>query len=243
MSNTETISTTNNWEGVDKLCFVAAGSLQGFSKSLSTQQKLDVLNSTLLAQVTADSKYSRDDVDKWHYEYTSVLKSVGWQVNHFVFQQYTPSGIFFELSSAVEKLLNEVGAIPEGKIEVGDQLLQTLKDLNVCDTRVKLFHKHSFQNTMSTFQVVQSRTHADSQITVRLAAFNTQISKSWLDRVHQMNSTLVSYLYSRMPTLSVKLFYGIQDATLTSEAYTPHRELVLKELHLHYPVDELIKSF
>lgn len=241
MSNTETISTTNNWEDVDKLCFVAAGSLQSFNKSVSPQQKLDVLNSTLFAQVTADAKYSRENVDKWHHEFISVLKSVGWQVNHFVFQQYTPSGIFFELSSAVEKLLNEASAMPEGNSEVGDKLLQTLKDLNVSDTRVKLFHKHSFQNTMSTFQVVQCRTHADSQMTVCLAAFNTQISKSWLDRVHQMNSTLVSYLYSRMPTLSVKLFFGVQDATLTNEAYTPHRELVLKEL-LHYPVGELIKS-
>ena len=57
--------------------FVDAGSLVSFTKKLSRVHKSDVLNSTLLAQLTADKKYNRNkDTDKWNEIYINVGE--GW---------------------------------------------------------------------------------------------------------------------------------------------------------------------
>ena len=50
-----------------------------FVDGLSGQQKEDVLNSTLLAQLTANRKHDRErDTGAWYDAYRGVLEQVGW---------------------------------------------------------------------------------------------------------------------------------------------------------------------
>ena len=74
--------------------FVDAGSLV---KKLSHVHKSDVLNSTLLAHLTADKKYNRNkDTDKWYEIYINVLGKVGWVVQELQFERYQASGQSFQ---------------------------------------------------------------------------------------------------------------------------------------------------
>ena len=59
--------------------FVDCGSLVSFTENLSEQNKEDVLNSTLLAQLAANKKYDRKTQhDEWYTFYMKVLENVGW---------------------------------------------------------------------------------------------------------------------------------------------------------------------
>src|SRR3984957_624544 len=59
--------------------FVAAASIVSFADGVSGQQKEDLLNSTLLAQLVANRRCDRErDTLNWYDAYRSVLRGVGW---------------------------------------------------------------------------------------------------------------------------------------------------------------------
>lgn len=60
--------------------FVVAASVVAFTDGLSQQQREDVLNSTLLAQLAANLRYERErDTIDWYAYYRTVLHQVGWR--------------------------------------------------------------------------------------------------------------------------------------------------------------------
>ena len=64
--------------------FVDAGSLVCFNSDVHSQQKEDVLESTLLAQLAANKKYDRFAAPKnWYVFYNKVLGKVGWLAQGF----------------------------------------------------------------------------------------------------------------------------------------------------------------
>lgn len=200
--------------------FVVAGSLQKFSNGLSAQRRLDVLHSTLYAQVIADSKYSRSDIDNWYMEYVQTLRGLGWQMNTFNFEQHTPSGIFFKFSTILEKC---------GEY---NDLLQSFQTLGVSSPKTQLLHQYSLDldGKSINFQLLRHKAEDEQGLTVSFAACHALMSKSWMDRIVTLNSTLTSYMFANMPTLLMKLFCGVQDGTLDVNAYVAHRDRVIKEL-------------
>lgn len=72
--------------------YVSDGSLVSFVSSLTGEQKQDVLDSSLLAQLAANKKYDREsDTDKWYKEYTNVMQMLGWVMQGFKFGRYKSS--------------------------------------------------------------------------------------------------------------------------------------------------------
>ena len=60
---------------------VVAASVVGFADGIFGQQKEDLLNSTLLAQLAANRKHDRvKDTIKWYELYRSVLEKLGWSL-------------------------------------------------------------------------------------------------------------------------------------------------------------------
>ena len=70
---------SNMSSATDTACYVNYGSSQAFSSSLLAQQREDVLQSTLLAQILADEQYSRED-ERWYDEHFRALRAVGWSI-------------------------------------------------------------------------------------------------------------------------------------------------------------------
>jgi hypothetical protein len=67
---------------------VVAASVVAFSDGIFGQQKEDLLNSTLLAQLAANKKYDRErDTLNWYTFYRSVLEQLGW-----IIEKQRPSG-------------------------------------------------------------------------------------------------------------------------------------------------------
>jgi hypothetical protein len=60
--------------------FVVAASIVSFADGVTGQQKEDLLNSTLLAQLAANRRYDRErDTLNWYDAYRSALRGVGWR--------------------------------------------------------------------------------------------------------------------------------------------------------------------
>jgi hypothetical protein len=60
--------------------YVAAASVVSFADGVTGQQKEDLLNSTLLAQLAANHRFDREkDTLNWYEAYRTVLQGVGWR--------------------------------------------------------------------------------------------------------------------------------------------------------------------
>ena len=60
--------------------YVAAASVVSFADGVTGQQKEDLLNSTLLAQLAANHRFDREkDTLNWYEAYRTVLRGVGWR--------------------------------------------------------------------------------------------------------------------------------------------------------------------
>jgi hypothetical protein len=60
--------------------YVAAASVVSFADGVTGQQKEDLLNSTLLAQLAANGRFDRErDTPNWYELYRTVLNGVGWR--------------------------------------------------------------------------------------------------------------------------------------------------------------------
>ena len=93
--------------------FVNLGSLQSFTRYLSAQEKEDVLDSILLAQLTASHMYDRDtEYTEWYKIYVKVLIKLGWMVDTYQFFQYNPPDKTINLSEATLTLLQHYCSKP-----------------------------------------------------------------------------------------------------------------------------------
>ena len=86
--------------------YVNLGSLQSFTMALTAQEKEDIINSILLAQLTATRMYSREtEYSEWYRIYVQALTKLGWMVDTYRFMEYTPTGSTINLAEATLKLL------------------------------------------------------------------------------------------------------------------------------------------
>lgn len=86
--------------------YVNLGSLQSFTMALSAQEKEDIINSILSAQLTATRMYNRQtEYSEWYRIYVQALTKLGWMVDTYRFMDYTPTGSTINLAEATLKLL------------------------------------------------------------------------------------------------------------------------------------------
>ncbi len=85
--------------------YVVTGSVVAFTEELSGQDKADVLNTLLIAQLAADVKFKREveTEDRYAY-YTKVLGNLGFVIQGFQFSKYEASGAGFKMDSVVKLL-------------------------------------------------------------------------------------------------------------------------------------------
>lgn len=94
--------TTNN----EEQGYVTGGSLVSFSNLLLAQEKADILDSLLFAELTASDSYDRTErFSDWYNLYFEVLQKTGWAITPIRFTQYDPSQSHFKLTTAIYNLL------------------------------------------------------------------------------------------------------------------------------------------
>src|SRR6202008_4755214 len=80
---------------------VDGGSVVGFTGTLSAQQKADVLNPLLFAQLSANARHDRyRDVILWYKAYLETLLGIGWEILPFNFQRHRPANPRFKLQGS-----------------------------------------------------------------------------------------------------------------------------------------------
>jgi len=197
--------------------FVEKGSLVSFVAGVSAQNRDDVLNSTLLAQLAADKQCDREaDVMNWYKAYTTVLGKVGWTIEGANFSAYSSSSASFSMDKAVLEIAG--AALTGDEAAVVAATMDALGKLPSTDGRLKLFDHSASNGKEGNFQICVC-TETNGAVAMKTMAF-------WFTS-DQSSTTVLFFNYSSASTTLKK---SVQGATLNTAVYANVRNAVLDKL-------------
>ncbi len=198
--------------------FVCGGSTVSFTENLKGQQKSDVLNSTLFAQLVADAKHSRE-TPEWYEEYVQVLGMIGYEVEGlFKFKKFDCNSLTFTMDTAVLNVL--MGLATDDEIRLKQAILDAMKAFENEDKCVVLFDGYSkTSSTHGGFQIFPCTTDSNNNALLSLGAFYFTSA--------QNGNNILFFDYI---TSSTSLFTAGQKCLLKMDIYDTVRDAILKKL-------------
>ncbi len=142
--------------------FVNDKSLVSFAAGVSIQNRADLLNSLLLAQLAANRQFSsEDDLKKWYDAFFKLMNKLGWLIETSKTTEYIAKGTVVEIESVVLEILQS--ALGGKVIEVAKSLINAFKSLT--DEKKKKFiafekNTHSLKKGCFLFGVADEQNNA-----------------------------------------------------------------------------------
>ncbi len=197
--------------------FVNGGSVVAFVADVSGQNRQDVLNSTLLAQLAADKQFNREtNVMDWYNYYSTVLGKVGWVTQGFNWQKYSSQEMSFTMDKAV---LEIAAAALTGQEElVVTAALDAMKNLPEKDGRLTLFNHSASSDTEGNFQISVC-TETNGAVAMKTMAFYYNTEQQSTD-----------VLFFNFSSNSTTLNQATVVQSLNSDVYGQVRNSVLTKL-------------
>ena len=132
--------------------YVVNKSLVSFVANVGSQNRMDVLNSTLLAQLHATKKFPDEkNLVEWFRTYTNVLSNVGWVITGKDFVNVETSKGLFEVENVVLDIIG--AAIGGSALAIVVKTIEAFRKLSTADSRVVAFEKNTHKNEKGTFLI------------------------------------------------------------------------------------------
>lgn len=197
--------------------FVDGGSVVAFTAGVSGQNREDVLNSTLLAQLAADKQFNRETkVMDWYAFYSTVLGKVGWVTQGYNWQKYTSQQMSFTMDKAVLEIA-EAALTGQEELVVA-AALDALSKLPQEDGRLKLFNHSASSDKEGNFQITAC-TETDGAVAMKTMAFYYNAAQQSTD-----------VLFFNFSSESTTLNQSTVAQTLNAGVYAQVRAAVLTKL-------------
>jgi hypothetical protein len=190
---------------------VNLGSLCSFSEKLSAQNREDVMNSTLFAQLAANKEHDRFLKPKdWYKTYFDVLGMMGWNIPIYSFHDISPKTPINWEDLALEGL-----KVP-GVMEQAKKAIEMAKALTMNSKAMKIWSANSSNGNNGNFQIISFMPVSGTVVaTTSGLIFQSTMSQG------QFLSWSTNFTIRRV---SVK-------AELNEEIYGKCRQLIIEKLH------------
>lgn len=201
----------------EEQAFLADKSLVSFISEVSGQNRKDVLNSTLLAQMAANKKFPDDkDILQWYQSFIEVLSKIGWNIEASEISTFEASKNVFEIEKAIIDILTS--ALGGGYMPVILKTLESIKNMSKDDSKIVAFEKNTHSLTKGCFQIALA-IEKNETVSMQLGTFLLTSS----NKIKQI-------LFFTSKKDKTKLQYTSRRGTLNSEAYSMVRDAVLQKL-------------
>lgn len=197
--------------------FVNAGSLISFVSNVEEQNRSDVLNSTLIAQLAADHLFpDEEQIINWYEKYFEVLSKIGWNFEMDEFAEFEMGGNVFEMHNAVLDVLG--AAIGGAHVALVAKTMDALRKLSDTDNKLILFEKKSHSLTKGNFQIGLVN-ETNGAISMAMGAFIVDTH----DRIGRV-------LFFKSSKENTKLSHRLAKGTLVTDVYEVVRGAILQKL-------------
>jgi len=200
--------------------FLADKSLVSFVSGLSEQNRSDVINSMLLAQLAANKKVQNEEnILEWYKAFIQVLSNIGWTIESVEISKFESSSALFQLENVIIDILTS--AFGSSYLAIIKTALNSLKSLDEGDHKIVAFEKNTHTLSKGIFQIATA-VESNNAVSVQLGSF-LLTSKDEIRKILLFTS-------SKDKTT---LEYSSRRATLNLEMYSKVRYTVLEKLGDH----------
>jgi hypothetical protein len=201
----------------EEQAFLADKSLVSFIAEVSGQNRKDVLNSTLLAQMAANKKFPDEgDMLQWYGFFIDVLSNIGWDIENAEVSTFEASKQVFEIEDAIIDILTS--AFGGGFMPVILKTLESIKNLSKKDHKIIAFEKNTHTLTKGCFQIALA-IEKNEVVSMQLGTF-----------LLTSTNKIKQILLFKSKKDKTSLQYTSRRGTLNSEAYSIVRDAVLQKL-------------
>jgi hypothetical protein len=131
---------------------IVDNSLISFVSGLSAENRADILESTLLAQLGAKSKVPDEkDVIGWYNAYIEILSKIGWTIEGGEVQHFSAKANVVELQAVIIDILK--AAFGSDLLEIVTKALDGIKSLADSNGKIEAFEKNTHSETNGSFQI------------------------------------------------------------------------------------------
>ena len=198
--------------------YVNDGSLVSFVAGLSAEDKSDVLNGVLLAQLAASKKHNRyTEPEAWYKDYHEILSKIGWVGQRDTFQKYTATGQTINVDKVVLQILATI-VVGGTAIAAITQALTSLAGLSKSDRQFTLWEQSSHSLTTGNFQIAACE-KSNNDVALNLGSFYFTATQ---------NAT--RFLWFDFSSTDFSLFTGAQTMLLNKDHYSGVRQTVIDKL-------------
>ena len=153
---------------------VVGSELVAFAPGVLSTFREDLVNSTLLAQLSANERVpDRTQIFDWYNVYFDALAQIGWSVEDRDFSTHVESGQDFEAHAAIQRVMTR--ALGSGS-DVLELVKRTLEGMQAADDSraVVLFHRETRTAQSAHFQVGAVEAGQAGEPFATLVAFSMQ---------------------------------------------------------------------
>jgi hypothetical protein len=157
---------------------VVGSDVIAFVESVTPEERQDILNATLLAQLVARKKVAEprtlSDVRVWYDDYFDALSRVGFVLQHRDFAEYREDSQSFEAHKAILDVAAVLLAGSPGALLLIKSTLEALQKMSADDPWITLFNRESQSANTAHFEVSLVERDANAQLLLSLIAFGLE---------------------------------------------------------------------
>jgi hypothetical protein len=199
----------------------ATGAVDGnivasFVDGVTGQQKIDVLNSCLLAQLAANAKFRRvEQPVEWSNYLGTVLMNLAWVVPSFSFRSLSTTAQRFTIDRVVLTLVKNI--LTADQIATLTQVMEAMKALEGEDRRFVIFERNARNQSDGNFQFNSVGASSAGTLSMKMNAYTFDTTTNvtnvlWFS--FSGNNTKLKVAQSTF-VLNEQVFARIRDAIVT----------------------------
>jgi hypothetical protein len=209
-------------QGHDQALIVGSD-IVSFVAGVTPEQRQDIVNSSLLAQLAAKKTISDpSDIEGWYDRYFDVLSNIGWVIQERDFATYSTSAQGFEAHNVIEELATALLAPNLAAIAVIKKVLEALRGMERDSPWITLFDRESKSAKNARFQVTLAEQTRDNQFLVSLMAFRLAAQ-----------SNLTQVLFFRFRTSEAELRHYTGKVAIAQDVLSGIREDIKLKIGRH----------
>jgi hypothetical protein len=194
-----------------------------FVCGVTAEQRQDLINSTLLAQLVAKVQIpDGSKIYEWYNSYFEVLKQIGWVIQAEQFATYRAASAGFQAHEAIIGLATSLLGASPASLAVVKATLDSLKSMNQNSPWMTLFNQESQAGKTARFQVTLAQPGNEGQFLVSLMAFGLEA-----------HSSLTQVLFFKINSSQDVLKHFSGSVSINVEVLAAVREQIRQKLTAH----------
>lgn len=202
---------------------VVGSDVVSFVKGVTAEQRADIVNASLLAQLVAKKSVAEPktlaEVNDWYEAYFDVLSRVGFVIQDKGFATYQEKSQDFQAHEAILDVATALLAGSPGALALVKTTLEALRKVSADSPWITLFNRESQSANTARFQVSLVSADENAQLLVSLIAFGLEAQ-----------AKLTQVLFFKFRSNEVKLHHHSGKVTIDTQLLAGVRAQIAEKL-------------